>query len=487
MNWQSAAGLSVVVVGAASIGSLVVVSPWAAVAVALLVLLLAVARGSVASLTYLAVFAALALPTGWGVERFLRTEVGFGSVSSPVQVVLPILSSALIALSVGTSSRTASGSHSFRRQGDRFVWGASAFAASAFIPLATGLIDRQPFGLVYRDLRFVLMYIFGIALIYAIRSEIVTREAVLVAAISGLTAYAAFVVAVYFQQDSWRQIIYAGAAGWETSTRVGFGTTSLLVLAVPFLLAAASVKDSSLRVPAPVLYVVAILMLAAVGISQSRSTLVACGIALVATLLMRVRKERDSSGSRRVRFLVALVIVVVVGAVVLTATPAGVSLVGALERRGLVTLQGASTRTRIYTFVAAIDGIGIGDLFVGRGFGSLLDVLSSGGGYFGSSLFVDNAALTALLKGGVPYLAGLGIMLGSLWAQVRCVRLATIGVEHVLWGSIASSLPWFLMITTMVSAHVLNSPAVAVGIAVVGALASTVPDYGDEVNSPDGA
>jgi hypothetical protein len=486
VNRRSVATYGAVVLVASVVGALVVVSPTVAVVTTVLFVILAVARGLVARLTYVAILTVLALPTGWGVERLLRTEVGIGSISSPVQVVLPILCSILIGLSIGTS-RTVSGSNPFRHSDDRFLWGVAAFAASSFLPLMTGLIDRQPFGLIYRDLRFVLMYIFAVALVYAIRAGVVTRKAIVLAAMSGLTIYAIFVVVVYFDQAGWRQIIYAGAAGWEASTRVGFGTTSLLVLSVPFLLAVASARDSGWRVPVPAFYAMAMLMLAAVAISQSRSTIAACGVATLATLLMPIRKDSAPSGIGRGRLLVALAIVGLIAAVVLIATPAGMSLVEALEQRGLVTLQGASTRTRIYTFQVALGGIGAGDMIVGRGFGSLLDVVSSSGGYFGSSLFIDNAALTALLKGGVPYLAGLGAMFGTFWTQVREARNRSRGAEHVLWGSIASSLPWFLVITTMASAHALNSPAVAVGVAVVGALASTVVDDEDEMRSPDGA
>jgi hypothetical protein len=454
----------VTVAAAAVVGGYVLVSPAVALVLGLLVLLIGVSRGRVSTLLIVAIGLVLFLPTGWNFDNLVSTQIGVGDLSTPAQILVPLVVVALVLVSVRRVGEAP-------RSWPPFIKAVAVFLVASALAVVIGLVRGAPLNLTYRDARSVALYAVAIAVwMVAVREGEAWRKQLLAWSIVALSAFSVLTLVLYLE-PAWRHVVYAGQGAWESASRVGFGTTSLLVLFVPVALVVAETGYLG-EWWRPLAVAAAGLMTLSVVISQSRSTILGLAAGVVFYVALRLVMRREGGG--RVGLLLT------VGAVVLGIGMLAISafdyqnLFVDIAGRGLITLESASTQTRLLTIGAALSGLSLPDWGIGLGFGQMVTIISSRGFYYGTALFVDNSVVTALLKGGMIMVISLLAVAWTFVSQtLRALRDTFDSHEGLIWLAVFCSLPGFLAVTGVSAAHLMNSPAVIVGVGVLGGLAAT--------------
>jgi hypothetical protein len=440
--------------------------PGLAVGVALL-FLVAVVSGLKPRVAFLlAAGFTLAVPTGWGMSRalpFLNVQLGVGSLA--LQVLLPLGAVLLFLVGVGHDSALQ----------DRSEEGLSGWLGLLVLWLAVVAI-----GLVAGLLRFGLRDAFSDGQTYVLYATMLVpllapkawrrigSDRLVLAALVSLVAYGAWVLAV-LMVGGLHEVVYPGTA--MARTRVGFATTSLMVLFIP--LAVTALESPGIRSMSRTLVWASIGVLGlSVMVSQSRAILI--GVLLPVALVLVWPRSRGLARGKRVTSWALIGTLVVIGLGAVLSSPDLQSAASDFAGRTEVGVADPSYQSRVLTYSALWQRLTTaGELVKGAGIGSTAYTLTPSGTVAYDFYFVDNSVLTVVLKSGVLGAASLMALLAAMWLYAW--RVARSGGAYA--RAVVFALPFFVGVTGLSSAQLVNAPSIPVGLAVVSAI--LVADRGD--------
>lgn len=436
------------------VGVWVVRAPVLAVGLSLVVLLLAGPR-DLTSRSYLyACVLALAVPTGYAVERLLpgvKTGIGSSTVSVPVLLVIAV-SGVVVVRDFSPEFRRGSEGTSEREVLLACALWLAACAGGVILGIA-----RNGAGESLGDAQTYLLYAICLAPLLSKESlGGISSDSVVDLVAFGLGLYSLFVLALV-ASDSLHSQVFSGYG--VARSRAGFSTGSLVIIFAPVVLAALRTDRSGwLRRG---LHTLALLLMGvSVIVSQSRSLVVLLVMGLGAYVLYTYAKAKGKQRARTIR--TTLIVLAAVALVVLATDLSGT--VADFIGRGPVSTLDPSYQTRLVTYQAAwSDLLANGGLLVGRGMGSLVYTLTGWGAAASRARFVDNAALTIILKVGVVGLAAYLAFAVALWRFA--VRVARQGSS--IARAISIALPFFYVYAGVASAQLVASANVPVGLALV--------------------
>jgi O-antigen ligase len=415
IGWRVAFGAAFLVLAAASVVTLP--ASWPAVGLATLATIgLAGSR----RLGWLgaALLVALALPFGRGADVAPFTVGGL-----PLRPQDGVIAVSMLGALVGIQWRTASRRPMLVAIG---IWLAVGLSA-----LVVGLTDGHGLRDVFRDVRWWTLYaVAAVAILGATRRDQLVRGLLLGCTVLALVVIAATLLPAYTGG------LKAMALEYDRGTlRMQFGNSAALVVASGYL------AWQALRLRTPAAFAWLGLVVAAQVLSLTRIsiivTLIVVGLVVASQLWADPRLRAPARAVRLVGMVSLVLVLALAGGIQMSimgipppapggpATPAGENPLDRItfsdERSGIGTVVGsAGSGGRLATYVNVL--VEIRDVpLIGRGMGSLVSVPFAYTEARASTLRrqpgVDNAYLTAALKGGIPgSLAMAGIFLVPLWA-----------------------------------------------------------------------
>jgi hypothetical protein len=448
----------VAALSAVAIGVLAAVQPALAAAAVVLLLGAVLSRFAPMYLYAAALVLALAVPTGWNMNTalpFLSVRIGLGSIYIPVLVALLALLTHIVA---SFPIRNA------YRRGLRYPTLTAAVAVwlgVIVISLLLGLV-RNGAQMAFGDVQTYVLY--GLLLIPLVGAKWVSdtsAERILSVAALGLTAYSAWVVTLFFSSGLY-SAVFAGA--YADGTRVGFGTTSLLVLFAPLMVALLEVQSQSRGRRLLIMSSLGVMGLAAL-LSQSRVVLAALLAALVVYSVWP--GIEGLSQRRRIAAMITVAAVAVFGAGAVWASPGLMAAAAGLVRRSWLFELDLTSGVRAATNAALWSRLSLGSTWLhGLGMGSTVVTFATSGASAYQSFNVDNAILSVWLKSGVVGALSLTAVLVAIWSTA--LRVARKGSSFA--RAIAAALPFFAVVTAGSTAHLINAASVPVGLAAIVAL-----------------
>jgi hypothetical protein len=442
-----------------ALGVLAAVSPGAAVA-AVAVLLVAVATRLRRQPVFLIAAAfVLAIPTGWGMSRtvpFLNVGLGFGTVALPVALAMAAVGLYLFSGAFETTAahRRTEGLAVWYRL--LLIWLAVVVVSLAYGASRWGLRDAFSDGQVY-----LLYSAMLLPLLTPGAWRRLGADKVVLLALVSLAAYSVWVLAVLVV-GGLHESVYGGTA--MERTRVGFATTSLMVLFIPMGVAALGSPTMKMRSRALVWACIGLMSLSVI-VAQSRSVL--AGLLAGVAIVLLWPWSTEVSRSRKLTSLLLVGTLGAVGLGVVASSPDLLSAVNSFSSRGQIGASDPSYQTRLLTYSALWTRLSTtGGLLAGLGIGSTAPVIAPSGAVVSEYYFIDNTVLTVILKSGIVGAAILCSLLAAVWAYAyRSARRGGVYARAAV-----ASLPFFLGVTGLSSAQLVNAASVPVGLAIVAAV-----------------
>lgn len=450
--------LIAVILGALSLGMLTAFQPVMAAVFGVLALGAVMAGLSPLSLSAAALVLALAAPTGWSMSSalpFLNLRIGEGSIS--VQILLVLL--ALVVYTASALPSRASADTAMRFPLLNVT--VSVWLGVIMVSLLVG-VPQNGTKAALSDVQVYLLYAcMLIPLIGARRPSVTSAGRITSIALVGLTAYGLWVMAVLFS-DSLHSVVFAGSL--MDRTRVGFGTSSLLIMFVPLALACLESPALTKRVRLALLLCLSVMGVTVMA-AQSRALL--AGL-LTAVAVYFLWPRGDAVGRRRrVTSLAALTLVALLGISMVLTSQDLTSTAASFLERGPVTAVDTNLRVRVVTNALLLSRLSQGATWLtGLGMGSTAVTVVPSGLTTYPAFSVDNAFLTVALKAGVMGALSLVAMIAAIW--LTALRVAKKGSS--LARAIASSLPLFVAVTGLSTAHLVNAVSIPIGLAAIVAV-----------------
>lgn len=402
----------------------------------------------------------LAVPTGWSMATALPfTSISIGGSTISIQMLLAIL--ALCVYLVGSPALREGATETTQVRFPFLTTAVLVWLTVVAISLVSGVLHNGLKAALSDGQVYLLYGCILVPLVGERRLGDTSAKRIAGTALVGLAAYGVWVMSVLFS-DGLHRAVFAGAN--MARTRVGFGTTSLLVMFMPLTLAL--LETPSLRKHMRLILVMTLgIMGLTIMASQSRAALAALLAALAVYLLWPGRRRVGSRG--RAAAVVAVVLVAFIGFGVVLANPDLSSTAANFIGRGPLAVTDATYQVRAATNALLLSRVTEGGVWLrGLGLGSTALTVAPSGVTAYTAFFVDNAFLTVALKAGIFGVLSLAAVIVAVWA----VALRLAGMGSPLARAIASALPFFVAVVGLSTAHLVNAASIPVGLAVVTAI-----------------
>lgn len=449
-----------------------------ALAVALTILLLLLISGNYSWIVFEAILLfVLAVPTGWGTNNLVQ-EVVIRSISITPQILLSSFFTALIlAFNI---NKLALPQKKLDILKSPVTKATLTWMFLGALLLVSGVQNHGTIDAL-RDFQYIFTYLWFFVALFIYSNARMDKFRVVQAIMLGMLIYSFLTVIIYLFPDMLRFAIYNDGM-WTNNVRVGFNTSSLLVIFVPLCLAllGSNAFKGGWRL---IYFLSATFMLLSLIISQGR-VLIACTILNALLVLLGPRLGSVNLGKLRNVFYICLIALVIIGAgavLVGYGMPQAQELTSYFFDRFMPILNYGTNyslleddlRVRGFSNQSALDRWKRHSIVFGEGLGARLDLYDPAGRIARSGLFIDNIWATLAVKGGLTAILSYGLLLIALFVQFyRAAKHCIDGRLRLVFRSLLFSLPGFIVATTVFSAHSHFGTAVVLVLTTMAAIAT---------------